>query len=83
MLKLLDPMSMSPPNLRSAIERSEDGLKDMESLQAVNRAVEGLPCSLMPDGRSATSNAKRSVIIVMWMLRIGRIVPVINDIMTS
>ena len=53
MLKLLDPKSMLPPNLRSIIEEPEDGLKDLESLQAVNRAVEGLPCSLMPDGRFA------------------------------
>lgn len=52
MLKLLDPKSMLPPNLRSITEEPEDGLKNMESLQAVNRAVEGLPCSLMPDGRS-------------------------------
>ncbi len=52
MLKLLDPQSMLPPDLRSTIEESEDGLKNVESLQAVNRAVEGLPCSLMPDGRS-------------------------------
>jgi hypothetical protein len=52
MLKLLDPKSMLPPNLQSIIEEPEDGLKDVESLRAVNRAVEGLPCSLMPDGRS-------------------------------
>ena len=52
MLKLLDPKSMLPPNLQSIIEKPEDGLKDVESLRAVNRAVEGLPCSLMPDGRS-------------------------------
>jgi len=52
MLKLLDPQSMLPPNLRGTIEEPEDGLKNVESLQAVNRAVDGLPCSLMPDGRS-------------------------------
>ncbi len=52
MLKLLDPKSILPPNLHSIIEEPEDGSRDLESLQAVNRAVDGLPCSLMPDGRS-------------------------------
>ncbi|DBA73676.1 TPA: hypothetical protein ACH3X2_009658 [Trebouxia sp. C0005] len=51
MLKLLDPQSILPPDLRSTMAETENVLKDMESLQAVNRAVEGLPCALMPDGR--------------------------------
>ncbi len=50
MLKLLDPWNALPTDLTSRLGLA-DGLSDPGSLKATNRAVEGLPCSLLPDGR--------------------------------
>ncbi|KAL0019186.1 hypothetical protein WJX77_001417 [Trebouxia sp. C0004] len=81
MLKLLDLKSMLPPNLRSIIEEPQDGLKSVESLQAVNRAVEGLPCSLMPDGRPAIvshfseTKTEEANVRQQWLVNTGAQLP--------
>ena len=55
MLKVLEPWHTLPAGLISRLDNPVDSLKEPECLQAINRAVEGLPCSLLPDGRSDAS----------------------------
>ena len=52
MLKMLDPWQALPAVLRAGHQSINDSLVEPERLQAINRAVDGLPCSLLPDGRS-------------------------------
>lgn len=49
-LERFDARHALPAHL-AAVRSLQDLLHDSGSLSAVNRAVEGLPCSLLPDGR--------------------------------
>ena len=50
-LRRFDPKQAFPAHLAAASSLQEL-LHDSGSLSAINRALQGLPCSLLPDGRS-------------------------------